>query len=231
MKEGNTRKSSGSYYTPNELVHRVLYSTLVPAIDNRLEALTKETQGQALLSLSVCDPSCGSGNFLVAAARLLAKRLTVIRMCDELDSSEVYQVALKDVLQQCIYGVDLNPLTVEICKIVLWLELGIPNQTFSIFRNIQCGNAILGATPDLIEQGIQKEYFELILPHDDREIRNHIAKRNRLETKGGGTEQSSIDTVQIETEAEVSSLLADAICAALVWPKIKGWEIDLIIIL
>ena len=106
VKEGNTRKSSGSYYTPVELVDRVLLSTLVPAMENVLEDLKREAQDEALLSLTLCDPSCGSGNFLVEAARLMAKRLTAIRQNDTLDSGEVYQGALKDVLQQCIYGVD-----------------------------------------------------------------------------------------------------------------------------
>ena len=113
-------------------------------MENKLKELEKKEQEEALLSLTVCDPSCGTGNFLVEATRLMARRLTTIRLNDELDINEVSKGALKDVLQQCIYGVDLNPLTVEICKIVLWLELEIPNQSFAIFRGIQCGNALLG---------------------------------------------------------------------------------------
>ena len=109
-----------------------------------LEGLNNGMQEEALLSLTVCDPSCGSGNFLVAAARVLARRLTVIRMTEQLERDVIYQDALKDVLEGCIYGVDLNPLTVEMCKIILWLELGIPNQPFHIFDNIQCGNALFG---------------------------------------------------------------------------------------
>ena len=220
IKKGNTRKSSGSYYTPIELVDRVLKSTLVPSIE-ALEKLSDDAKEAALLDLSVCDPSCGSGNFLVASARVLANRLTALRIKDELDRKKVYQKALRDVLERCIYGVDLNPLTVEICKIVLWLELGIPNQTFEIFNHVQCGNALLGATPDLIEQGIKTEYFELILPHDDRKIRNAIAKTNRLQLKESEARGSLVDA----TTSEMSGLLADAFCAALVWPKVKGWEI------
>ena len=185
IKKENTRKSSGSYYTPDGLIDRVLNSTLVPALDNAIGQLPKSTQGDALLRLSVCDPSCGSGNFLVAAARLLADRLTDIRMKEGLQQNVVYQEALKDVLTQCIYGVDINPMTVELCKMVLWIELGDSNQSLSLFNDtIRCGNALLGATPALIENGIQTEYFELIPVRDDSKIRNAIAKKNRLDLKG-----------------------------------------------
>ena len=57
---------------------------------------------------------------------------SVSKFRDEFDRKEVYQKALREVLEGCVYGVDLNPLTVEICKMVLWFELGIPNQTFEI---------------------------------------------------------------------------------------------------
>ena len=227
VKEGNNRKASGSYYTPTALVDRVLQSTLVPKIDSVLQGKNRVEQERALLSITVCDPSCGAGNFLVAAAHLLAKTLTDIRMDDSRPRLFVYQKAFQDVLKHCVYGVDLNPLTVEICKMVLWLELGIPNKGFGYLNNIQCGNALLGATPALIEKGIQTEYFELIPSHDDRTIRNAIAKTNRLECKGiveDTVEESEKYTLEAATETEVSTLLGDAVCAALVWPKIQGWE-------
>ena len=223
IREGNTRKSSGSYYTPPQLTDRVLQSTLVPAIKNAIEQSSLSNQEDRLLAIKVCDPSCGSGNFLMAAAHLMATKLTEIRLEEGLKWDVVYQKSLHDVLSQCIYGVDFNPLTVEVCKLVLWLALNNADENFEIFQgSIRCGNALLWATPALIEKGVQTEYFELISPQDNRDIRNQIAKRNRLERRNALQESVELETPVLKDEK--ASLLADAVCASLVWPKIKGWE-------
>ena len=74
----------------------------------------------------------------------------------------------------------------------------------------------LGATPELIQKGILTEYFELISPHDDRKVRNTIAKANRLEKKEGILQHSQKSTLRLQNNAEVSGYLADAVCSALV---------------
>ena len=71
---GNERKESGSYYTPTSLVECLLDSALDPLLDEACAHGTAEERVAALLDLTVCDPACGSGHFLVAAARRIAKR-------------------------------------------------------------------------------------------------------------------------------------------------------------
>lgn len=75
---GNERKSSGSYYTPDELVQSLIHTALDPVIESKLKANPQEPE-QALLSLKVIDPTCGSGHFLLAAARRIAKHLEEVR--------------------------------------------------------------------------------------------------------------------------------------------------------
>ena len=77
---GNERKTSGSYYTPTSLINCLLDSALEPVLD---EACAKPDPETAILNLKVCDPACGSGHFLIAAAHRIAKRLAAVRTGDE----------------------------------------------------------------------------------------------------------------------------------------------------
>ena len=75
--KGHARKTSGSYYTPDTLVQALLNSALDPVLD-RVEA-EADDPAAALLSVIVLDPACGSGHFLLAAARRIATRLACSR--------------------------------------------------------------------------------------------------------------------------------------------------------
>lgn len=178
---GNERKTTGSYYTPESLVQCLLDSALDPVID---EALKQPDPERALLALKVCDPACGSGHFLIAAAHRLAKRLAALRTGDEEPSPEATRTALRDVIGHCIYGVDINPMAVELCKVSLWMEALEPGKPLSFLEHrIQCGNSLLGAAPALIKKGIPDEAFKPI-EGDDKEVCSEYRKRNKEERKG-----------------------------------------------
>lgn len=163
---GHERKTTGSYYTPSSLVQCLLDSALEPVVE---EVLKKENPEQAILNLKVCDPACGSGHFLVAAAHRMAKRLAAVRTGDEEPSPEATRTALRDVIGRCIYGVDINPMAVELCKLSLWLEAMNPERPLSFLdHHIQCGNSLLGTTPALLEKGIPNNVFKPI-EGDDKE--------------------------------------------------------------
>ena len=101
---------------------------------------------QELLKIRVCDAACGSGHFLIAAAHRLAKRLAIVRSGEDSPSPLVYQAALRDVISHCIYGVDINPMSVELCKVSLWMETLQPGKPLSFLdHHIQCGNSLIGA--------------------------------------------------------------------------------------
>ncbi|MBM4346146.1 MAG: N-6 DNA methylase [Deltaproteobacteria bacterium] len=181
---GNERKTTGSYYTPDSLVQCLLDSALDPVLEEACKAKDPE---QAVLALSVVDPACGSGHFLVAAARRIAMRLARLRSGGVEPSPEEVQHATRDVVGHCIYGVDLNPMAVELCKVSLWMEALEPGRPLSFLdAHIQRGNALLGATPELLEAkdanglavGIPDDAFAA-LEGDDKPTVSLLKKRNK----------------------------------------------------
>ena len=181
FRRGGQRAQTGSHYTPDDLVQPLICHSLDHLIAERLKTDIPET---ALLDLQVADIACGSGHILLAAARRIATELAVVRTGEEQPSPLAYRTALRDVIRNCIYGVDLNPLAVELCKVALWLEAHIPGQPLNFLdHHIKCGNAIVGFTrhEELI-QGVPTEAFKA-LHGDDREVATAYRKRNREDLK------------------------------------------------
>jgi hypothetical protein len=119
---GSERKSTGSYYTPPELVRELINSALVPVMEERLKpAKTKEDRENAILSMRVIHPAAGSGPFLLAAARRMGRELAKIRTGEEEPPPSAFRRAVRDVIRQCIHAVDKNPLAVDLCKVALWI--------------------------------------------------------------------------------------------------------------
>jgi hypothetical protein len=159
-------------------------SALEPVIAERLAKAAPQDQETALLSLKVCDPACGSGHFLVAAAHRLAKRLASIRSHEEEPAPSAIQHALRDVIGHCVYGVDLNPMAVELCKITLWMEAMEPGKPLTFLdHHIQCGNSLLGCDSKLLKQGIPDAAFTA-LTMDDRDVCTRFKRQNRDERQG-----------------------------------------------
>ncbi|MGH7085884.1 MAG: N-6 DNA methylase, partial [Acetobacteraceae bacterium] len=115
--KGNARKTTGSYYTPDALVQALLDSALDPVLD-RVETEAEDPAAE-LLGVSVIDPACGSGHFLLSAGRRIAARLARART-GGLFSPDAYRHALRDVARACLYGVDRNPFAVELAVVALW---------------------------------------------------------------------------------------------------------------
>lgn len=179
---GHERKTTGSYYTPTSLITCLLDSALDPVLD---EAVKQPDPERALLDLTICDPACGSGHFLVAAAHRLAKRLAAVRTGEEEPAPEPLRTALRDVIGRCIHGVDLNEMAVELCKFNLWLEALEPGRPLSFLdHHIQRGNSLLGATPALLAQGIPDEAFKPI-EGDDKDFCKEWRRRNKQERETG----------------------------------------------
>ena len=178
---GTERKSTGSYYTRPELVNELVKSALVPVMEDRVnEARSKEEKEKAILSMRVCDPAAGSGHFLLAAARKMGNELAKVRSGEDEATPKYYRKAVRDVIQYCIYGVDLNPLAVELCKVALWLEghdRGMP-LTF-LDHHIKCGNSLIGIDKmERLQEGIPNEAFKPVTG-DDKEAAKKIKAFNR----------------------------------------------------
>jgi N-6 DNA Methylase len=178
---GNERKTTGSYYTPTSLINALLDSALESVL---AEAMKKPDPEAAILDLKVLDPASGSGHFLVAAAHRLAKRLAFVRTGDEEPSPEATRTALRDVISRCVYGIDVNAMAVELCKVSLWMEAMEPGKPLSFLdHHIVCGNSLLGVTPRLLSEGIPEEAFAS-LEGDDKKVVSELKRRNNQERKG-----------------------------------------------
>ncbi len=179
---GSERKQTGSYYTPPELVHELINSALVPVMEERLaSAKTPEEKERALLGLRVCDPAAGSGHFLLAAARRIARTLAQVRTGEDEATPDAYRRALRDVIRHCIYAVDKNPLAVDLCKVALWIEgynAGLPLSFLD--HHIKPGDSLVGTTRELMEKGVPVEAFEPV-SGDDKKVASALKKRNRRE--------------------------------------------------
>ncbi len=182
--EGTGRSSSGSHYTPEELVKPLIKHSLDHIIADKLK---EDNQEDALLSITVCDVACGSGHILLSAARRIATELASLREGAEQPSPTFYRAAIRDVIRNCIYGVDLNPLAVELCKVALWLEAHNPNEPLNFLdHHIKNGNAIVGlAHFEELENGIATEAFKT-LPGDDKDLATTFRKKNEAERKTKG---------------------------------------------
>jgi hypothetical protein len=116
---GSMRKRLGSYSTPPLLIEPLLNSALDPVLSRGL-------------SLKVCDPACGSGGFLLAVAQRLSRSLS-----------------LPQVVKQCLFGVDRDPLAVELCKLALWETCDGVVPLSILAEHIRCGNSLIGVPPRL----------------------------------------------------------------------------------
>lgn len=185
--KGNTRKLTGSYYTPDSLVQELIKSALEPVIAQTVKA-NPERPVEALLSLTICDPACGSGHFLLSAARRLADDVALHRAAAEREGGAPtptdYRHALRDVVSRCIYGVDKNPMAIQLAKTALWLEAYSPDRPLSfVDHHLRVGDALLGVLdPKVLEHGIPDEAYTA-LSGDDKEVAKALKKRNKADLK------------------------------------------------
>ncbi|MFF3909809.1 Eco57I restriction-modification methylase domain-containing protein [Streptomyces sp. NPDC001848] len=222
IRAGNDRKKTGSYYTPSSLVDVLLDSTLDPVIDEAQQrgerAAAKAGRSDArgdivseLLSLTVCDPACGSGHFLVAAARRIAKRVAAVRERTPEPPPESVRHALHEVIARCVYGVDLNPMAVELAKVSLWMEALEPGKALGFLdAHVKLGNGLIGATPALLRGGIPEQAFKVV-EGDDKTVANDWLKRNKLEHEGVYTLDAALDDQVSVTNDTFAAELRDVV--------------------
>jgi hypothetical protein len=182
---GNARKTSGSYYTPDALVKVLLDSTLEPVLD-AAEARNPADPVAEILKLSIIDPASGSGHFLLSAARRAAARIARHRSPGA-PSQEEFQHALREVVSHCIYGVDRNPMAVELCKVALWIEALEPGKPLTFLdSHIRCGDSLIGVFDyEMLRGGVPDEAYKP-LTGDEKETAKAYAKQNRQQRAGKG---------------------------------------------
>ncbi|MCY1287644.1 hypothetical protein D9M70_366430 [compost metagenome] len=185
--KGNVRKLTGSYYTPDSLVQELVKTALEPVIADTVRA-NPARPVEALLDLTICDPACGSGHFLLSAARRLADEVALHRAAVEREGGAPTPVdfrhALRDVVSHCIFGVDKNPMAIQLAKTALWLEAYSPDRPLSfVDHHLQVGDALLGVLdPKVLEHGIPDEAYT-VLSGDDKTVASALKKQNKADLK------------------------------------------------
>lgn len=235
--QGNARKTSGSYYTSDSLVQELIKSALLPVIDQRLKA-NPEQPRSALLSIKVCDPACGSGHFLLAAARRLAANVAELDAQGDQYTQEQYRHALREVVLHCIYGVDRNPMAIELCKVALWLEAIEPGKPLGFLDpHVRCGDALIGVHDlTVLREGIPDEAFSPLKDvladtgHigeclDNKEAAKAIRKRNAAERKTPILPLAGLNLgIPEDLNAAITALSADEDSLADVYEKRRLYE-------
>jgi len=176
--KGSKRKLTGSYYTPPSLVNELIKSTLEPVINLAIEANPEDPRGE-ILKLKIIDPSCGSGHFLLAAAHRLTSEIAYLEHATISPDETTRQHILREVVQHCIYGVDINPLAVELCKTALWIETVEPGNPLTFLdSHIIQGDSLVGIfDPSIMEEGIPNKAYD-VLTDDDKVVCQNLKKRN-----------------------------------------------------
>ncbi|WP_027459770.1 Eco57I restriction-modification methylase domain-containing protein [Deinococcus murrayi] len=202
---GNERKSTGSYYTPAPLIALLLDSALDPVIEDAVRDKTPQEATRALRELKVMDPACGSGHFLIAAARRMGRRLAELEEETSQPSPAALRRATRTVIAHCLYGADINPMAVELAKVALWLESQDAGKPLAFLdHRLRVGNSLLGIGRDGMQvtetlkdtsrtrtQDKQTEVQLLGLPDDayavlegdDKKTVAELKKRNKQERK------------------------------------------------
>ena len=130
------KKRTGSYYTPDYIVDYIVKNTLKPITD-------KMRSPDEVLALKVLDPAMGSGHFLVGAVDFIGRRcIELAGEESELNEKDYQRLAV----EKCIYGVDINPLAVELAKLSLWLHTIAKDKPLSFLdHHLKLGNSLIGA--------------------------------------------------------------------------------------
>lgn len=215
---GGRRKGSGSYYTPQEITSFLVKEALEPltapivaGCGERDEHGRPRRHPDDMLQLKVCDPAMGSGAFLIQACRYLAEAYGQARMAAELDddgriSQPEFAAHKRLVAERCLYGVDLNPMAVELAKVSLWLETLARGKPLDFLdAHLRCGNALIGAplrdqqgqfttrrlltVPDEALKVVGKEATDL-----EKEAARERVKRNKEEVQRVQQQQAKSKT-------------------------------------
>lgn len=149
------RKSTGSYYTPDTIVDYLVKTTIGKHITSITEeSIEAKEKIKKILAIKICDPAMGSGHFLIKAFDIVTHALLQIQ--EENPESIKNQDIRSTVVRKCIFGVDLNPLAVDLAKMIFWIKTFRTDKALEFYEaNLKCGNSLLGIFED--ESSVPKD--------------------------------------------------------------------------
>jgi type II restriction/modification system DNA methylase subunit YeeA len=169
--DSGERKATGSYYTPEYVVEYIVENTLEPLVDDIREDLAgnvsygdetgfAEEFADRIFELKILDPAMGSGHFLTNTIDYLAREIIDAQErqaeqqgVETVGEGQDINWARRQVAQHCIYGVDLNPLAVELAKVSLWLRTLAAEQPLAFLdHHLKTGNSLVGSDIEAIDE-------------------------------------------------------------------------------
>lgn len=250
---GSDRRETGSHYTPKSLTESIVTDTLEPVVyfgpaEGKPREEWQLKSPEALLDLKICDPAMGSGAFLVQVCRWLAERVCESWLIAEqndvfitakgfttkdafqdlipIDAEERLIVAKRLISEQCLYGVDINPLAVELAKLSIWLVTLSKNRPFGFLdHNLKSGDSLLGIhnldqlsylnlnpsqtkKSKLVEQPFTKQIKKLVA--------DTLALRKQIATHDINLVSDIDEMAQLEQQARQKIILPKLIADALI---------------
>ena len=193
LQPSDERRRSGSHYTPRSLTEPIVRKTLEPVLE---QARRPSRRPQQILDLKVCDPAMGSGAFLVEACRQLGDVLVKAWHVHDAvprippDEDEVLH-ARRLVAQRCLYGVDKNPMAVDLAKLSLWLATLAKDHPFTFLDHaLRCGDSLVGLTREQIADFHWKDgpQQQMLRPGADRGADRRRPRATRQEILEAGDE-------------------------------------------
>lgn len=216
------RRRSSSHYTPRSLTEPIVRHALEPAF----ERIGQNASPEAVLALKVLDPACGSGAFLVEACRQLGARLEQAwnmygaeKPVIPPDEDEALH-ARRLVAQKCLYGVDRNPMAVDLARLSLWLATLARDHEFTFLDHaLKSGDSLVGLTRneiaaahwDASKPGLPL-FRETIKKAVDGALQGREAIRNAGDDVLIGLQASRYARVQ--DASEPARIVGDAVIAA-----------------
>ncbi len=225
------RKATGAYFTPDHIVDDIVERTLAPILDRRSRSITEAglMGGRAfkrLLDLHVLDPAMGSGHFLVSAAAYIARRIANDPNYDaDLSLPELQGL----VAERCLYGVDVNPMAVEIARLALWLSTVRSDRPLRFLANLRHGNSLVSYDlSTLLDEG--KDLFAPELAARARDMLDRIAAISSMDTITG---QQAHEKERIQRELDSLKAPLLNICDQAIVPPVSSsagrpfhWQIE-----
>ncbi|MFB6158993.1 MAG: Eco57I restriction-modification methylase domain-containing protein [Candidatus Nanohalobium sp.] len=149
--ESGERKATGSYYTPEYIVEYIVKNTVGPKVEEKISEAEENDEKilPKVLELNVVDPAMGSGHFLTEATEFIAEHIVEhadLKNQDIDQNEDELNWAKRQVVQNCIYGVDINPLAVELGKLSLWIETMAEGKPLNFLdHHLKHGNSLIGS--------------------------------------------------------------------------------------
>ncbi|HEX6782505.1 MAG TPA: N-6 DNA methylase [Solirubrobacterales bacterium] len=161
LEPSRLKHRSGAYFTPERVVDAIVARTLEPVLlrvsdEVSVAGLSGRSALNRFLKVRICDPAAGSGHFLVSAVEHMAQFIATDPSFAGTEGAYLPDLPelRRLVAERCIYGVDINPMAVELARLSLWLTTVDREQPLTILENLRVGNSIVGTSvKDLLDGG------------------------------------------------------------------------------